>query len=91
MIFTVPDLREEREDYEDGKEDESVVVPGTPSATFSRCKNNARSPSPSGQKGISHSTSTVSIDSFLGKNDIDDLSETDDESEWQENAKATHF
>ena len=85
MHFTVPDMNKEhknciekkwpRSDHGDGL----LHAPATP--TFRR----------SGQpllghagKSISHSFATTSIDSMLDRNGADNLSDTDDEPEWQD-------
>lgn len=65
-----------------------LAVPGTPTETFSRRKKRSKSPD---KRNMKHSTSSVSIDSGQGKTDTDDLSDTDDESEWNENSRGTHF
>jgi hypothetical protein len=72
--------------------DAHLHVPGTPTETFQKRKNRSRSPSRHKDvNNMRHSASNASIDSALGKNDIEDLSDSESESEWQENNKGTHL
>ena len=72
--------------------DTHLRVPGTPTETFQRRKHRSKSPSrQSKTNSMKHSASNASIDSVLGRNEVEDLSETESESEWQDNNRATHF
>ena len=100
VCFTVPELERNHIEYEEAigdtegeegawKNNRHLNVPGTPTETFRQRKN--RSKSPTGDKNnMKHSASSASIDSVL-KNENEDLSETESESEWHENNKGTNF
>ena len=82
MHFTVPDMNKEHENCIEVKSDHGdglLHVPGTP--TFGR----SGQPLPGhAGKNISHSVSTTSVDSVMDRNGADNLSDTDDEPEWQD-------
>ena len=76
----------------DSNGDTHLRVPGTPTETFKRPKHRSKSPSRhSKTNSMKHSASNASIDSVLGRNEVEDLSETESESEWQDNNRPTHF
>jgi hypothetical protein len=71
------------------KNNTHLDVPGTPTETFRQRKNRSKSPTRS-KNNMKHSASNASIDSVL-KNENEDLSETESESEWHENNKVTNL
>ncbi|CAB3988947.1 Phosphatidylinositol 3,4,5-trisphosphate 3-phosphatase and dual-specificity phosphatase PTEN [Paramuricea clavata] len=103
VVFTVPELKRNHMDGSDDYVDIEceggtwkdnndahlrLPAPGTPTETFQRRKNRSRSPSRHKDvNNMKHSASNASIDSALGRNDIEDLSDSESESEWQENNK----
>ena len=101
VIFNVPELERNNADSDEacvdagckGMENRDdnghtlLRVPGTPSETFQRRKNRSKSPSGRNKSNnnMKHSASNASIDSVLGKNEVEDLSDSESESEWQDN------
>ena len=71
------------------KNNTHLDVPGTPTETFRQRKHKPRSPT-SDKNSMRHSASNASIDLVL-KNENEDLSETESESEWNENNKGRNF
>ena len=97
VVFNVPELERNNSDEAcvdagcEGMENRDnghtlLRVPGTPSETFQRRKNRSKSPSGRNKSNnnMKHSASNASIDSVLGKNEVEDLSDSESESEWQD-------